>query len=152
MASTLNSNYTITTPNIWLGQGLSDLINSKKYNVFVQYQYSLWVSTVRATPPITWISTTGFLGTGGGIVGRTASTRIPNSQFTTITNNLSYKPQTAFSQTEMGIPLSNFTMTVNLQSTLINLTSSITPAFDIFVPGQNNFTFTLVPVLSTVIG
>jgi len=150
MATTLDSNYRITSPNLWLGEGLSGLINSKKYDVFVQYQYSLWLSTPTVSPPFTWISTTGFLGTGAGIVGRTASTRVQNSQYTEVTTILAYKPESSAYQFEMGIPLSNFTTTIRLQSTIINTTSSITPAFDIFIPGQNNFTFTLVPVLSSV--
>lgn len=152
----------IQTSNLWIGEGMTDLINSKKYNVFVNQHYSLYVSTVTSTPPSTWISTSGLLASDQSfsefITGRTANTRIQNLQYVEVTNTLMFKPETFASQREMGIPVSYYNLNIFLQSTVYSYnsggpqTSNVTPAFDIYIPGENNFTFTLVPVLSTVIG
>jgi len=145
-----DSNMTIQTSNLWLGEGMSNLINSKKYNVFVEHTYSLWVSTV-VSRPITWISTTTTIGNTSGASGRTAVTRIPNTTYTEVTNRFMFKPQvnSAFPR-EISLQASNYNLTIYLQSTIFN-TNRATPSFDIYIPGENNFTFTLVPVTSTII-
>jgi hypothetical protein len=62
-----------------------------------------------------------------------------------------FKPQSLTANPrEIGLNSSNFTMNIFLESTILNGTSSITPAYDIYIPGENNFTFTLVPITSTI--
>ena len=148
--STLDTSMTIQTSNLWIGEDFSNLINTRQYNVFVENKYSLWVSTVTARP-VTWISTNAFVGTGFNVIGRTAVTRIPNSTYVEVNNNFMFKPETlATTPREMAINSSNFTLNIYLQSTILYGVSTITPAYDIFIPGENNFTFTLVPVTSTI--
>ena len=148
--STLDTSMTIQTSNLWIGEDFSNLINSRKYNVFVENKYSLWVSTV-TTRPVTWISTNALIGTGYNVIGRTAVTRIPNSTYVEVNNNFMFKPQSLAATTrEIATNSSNFTLNIYLQSTILYGASTITPAYDIFIPGENNFTFTLVPIASTI--
>jgi len=151
MAQTIpDRSMTIRTSNLWIGEEFSNLIHSRKYNVFVENKYSLWVSTVTERP-ITWISTNAVIGPGNGVIGRTAVTRIPNSNYVEVNNTFMFKPQSLITNPrEIGLNSSNFTMNIYLQSTIIYIFSNMKPAYDIFIPGENNFTFTLVPIASTI--
>jgi len=135
--------YCIQTSNVWLGDTMSQYINSKQYNVFVNCQYSLWLST--STTPYSWIDTTGYFGTGNGIVGQTCRSRVGDSTYTQITNTFMYNPEPLGYQTQIGPNTSNFSLSICIRST-IQTTSSNIPSFDIFIPGNNNFTITLVPI------
>ena len=137
----------ILTSSMFLGTGLQDLIETKQYNVFVDFQYNLYLSTPYDS--YSWVSTTGYLGSNVGTTGRTVTTRVGNQSFETIRESLTYAPQLIAEQTQIGFNASNFFLDIRLNSS-INATSTYSPAFDIYVPGENNFTFTLVPVTSTV--
>jgi hypothetical protein len=135
--------YCIQTSNVWLGDTMSQYINSKKYNVFVDCQYSIWLST--STTPYSWIDTTGYFGTGNGLIGQTCRTRVGDTTYSQIKNTFMYNPEPVGHQTQIGPNTSNFSLSICIGST-IQTTSSNIPSFDIFVPGSNNFTITLVPI------
>jgi hypothetical protein len=138
----------IPISSIFLGGEMSNLIASKQYNVFVDFQYNLYLSTPH--DQFTWISTTGYLGSNTATKGSQVSTRLGNITFETIRQTVSFAPQTNATQDQIGPNPSSFYFTVTLQST-IAATNTKYPAYDIFVPGANNYVFTLVPTTSTVI-
>ena len=152
------SNYplNIQTPSVWLGEGMTRLINSKQYNVFVDSQYSLYLST--PNDKFTWVSTIGlfsnYTGTGFGPTnqGRMVTTRVGNQQYLDIHSKMMYKPQPAGSETQLIQQISSFYLDLYLDKTLYyNQVAPVNcPAFDIYIPGENNLTFTLVPAVSTL--
>jgi hypothetical protein len=146
----------ITTPKLWLGASMQALIDAQiqnvpgQYNVFVEFQYSLYLSS--AATSYSWVSTTGLFGSNvAGNIGRTVTTRVGMSNYSHIREELSYaaQPNTGGNR-EIGTDASNFTLTLNLQSSF-GTAGVLAPAFDIYIPGENNFTFTLVPVTSSII-
>jgi hypothetical protein len=142
----------ITTPNLWLGTSMQGLLNQNQYNVFVEFQYSLYLSS--AATLYSWVSTTGTFGNTTalqGNIGRTVTTRVGMSNFSHIREELTYAAQAnTGGDREIGFSASTFTLTLNLQSSF-GTSNVLAPAFDIYIPGDNNFTFTLVPVTSSII-
>lgn len=143
------------TSPLYLGTDLPLLIHSKQYIVSVDFQYSLFTSTNTAVTPryYSWVSTIGFLGSNTGTVGKQIVSRIGNETYTNFQQKLTFNPQTIQEQTtngQIGLTSSSFSLQVVLQSNLTNPLSNC-PAFDVFVPGQNNFTFTLTPFRSTIV-
>jgi hypothetical protein len=138
--------------NVWLGEQMEALINTKNYHVFVESQYSLYVSTNK--DPFSWVSTTGGFDTGNrqlgvsGYTGRTAVTRIKNDNYMEVYTKLMYTPNQA--ATQLGVNNSNFYLNVSLRSTNQH-TESGRSYVDIYAPGENNFTFTLVPISSILL-
>ena len=138
---------TITTPSFWLGSNLSGLINSVMYTTYVNFEYSLSVST---NTTFSWVSTLGIFNQLDdpsyiyGNKGVSFTTRIGNSQYSHINTTLLFNPQTPGYNTEIPINVSNFHLELYINS---NTTAS--PAFDMYMQGQNNIIFTLVP-LATV--
>lgn len=146
----------ITTPSLWLGTSIQSLIDAQiqnvpgQYNVFVDFQYSLYLSSSYTS--YSWVSTTGYFGQiTAGNVGRTVTTRVGMTNYSHIREELAFaaQPNTGGDR-EIGYNASNFTIVLNLASS-IGTTNSLGPAFDIYIPGQNNFTFTLVPVTSSIV-
>ena len=143
-------------PNsMWLGTDLPALIESKKYTVAVDFQYSLFTSTNVAVSPnyYAWVSTIGFLGSNTGTVGRQIISRIGNMSYTTVQQKLVFNPQTTAEQNtngQIGITPSSFWFKATIGSNTAN-TVADAPALDVFVPGENNFTFTLTPFRSTIV-
>ena len=148
----------ISTPKLWLGTSMQALLDAQiqnvpgQYNVFVEFQYSLYLSS--AATSYSWVSTTGTFGNttlDDGNIGRTVTTRVGMSNYSHIREELSFagQPNTGGDR-EIGFFASNFTITLNLQSSF-GTASALAPAFDIYIPGENNFTFTLVPVTSTLV-
>jgi hypothetical protein len=137
---------TILTPTLWLGNGITDLINTGNYNVYVNFDYSLYLSTSYDT--FTWVTTQGSLNALGnplftyGNKGSLNTTRIGNYTYTQINANLLFNPNPL----QMPANVSNFQLQINLNST-INATSPIPPYFDIYIPSQNNFVVTLQPLI-----
>ena len=137
---------------MWLGTDLPALIESKRYTVAVDFQYSLITSTNTAVNPnyYSWVSTIGYLGSNSGTVGKQRTSRIGNQTYTTIQQTLVYTPQTTAEQTttgQIGTTPSSFWFKAVIGSNVTNTVINA-PAFDIFVPGENNFTFTLTPFRS----
>lgn len=132
----------IRTPNVWLGDTVSQWVNSKQYTISVNCQYSLLLSS--STTSYTWVSTTAYLGNAIGslnqigLTGPTATTRVGDRTYTQITNTFS------FSDSSIGLNTSNFFLGIVLQSSITE-TSSNAPTYDLFIPGNTNFTFTCVP-------
>jgi hypothetical protein len=138
----------ILTPYVSLGSSFQGLIDSKLYNVFVDTQYSLYLSSSYTSS--TWVSTTGLFNStvpfsNLGLYGRTVTTRQGNNTYQQIYNKLSYIPQPNGQETQISPSASNFGLNIFLQST-VNTISSLAPAFDLYIPGQNNYTITLVPI------
>lgn len=139
---------TILSSNVWLGQEMRDLIGTRNYNVFVDYQYSIYVSTNR--DPVTWVSTFGrfsypitYTQSNSYTIINT-NTRVGDRQYSEVHVRQMFVPDS-----NAPIPISdgansNFYATTRLLSSI----SAAGPGeifVDIFSPGANNYTFTLVP-------
>lgn len=158
-AGTLSNPLTISTPRLYLGDGLSYLINSKQFNVYVESQYSILLNTTEPITSNTYniISTIGVfngpqLGLGGN-QGRTVQQRVSFNQYANLNQKLTFKPEPFGSETQLPPNSSNYRLHITIPST-INLAgptfTKFAPTYELFVPGDNNFTFTLVPIASTV--
>lgn len=140
--------------NVWLGEELRSLIDGNGYNVFVDCQYSLYIST--NYEPFTWVSSVGAFGYStnkvlftNNYVGRTTTTRAGYNQYSEIHTKQMFQPEKFTQETQLATFNSNYYMNAYFKSTsIISETGSISGS--IFAPGENNFTFTLVPVLSTI--
>lgn len=142
----------ILTSNVWLGEGMQSIINSGQYNIFVNYQYNLLLNT---SDQYSWVSTVGVFNSLErfamyGNKGTASVTRIGNNQYIQITNTHCFKAEMPGYRTQIPTNTSNFHLEIYLQST-ISCKTEYAPQFDIFIPGENNFTFTCVPVLSTLV-
>lgn len=145
------SNYAdlqIVFSNVWLGN-LSTTIGSGNYNVFVDYQYSIYVST--NFDSMTWVSTLGRFSYPGtqsntdGYRGVNTATRVGNLQYSEIHVKQMFTSNNTNSMLVNSLGgNSNFYPTVLLQSS-IHATGTGEIFVDIFSPGANNYTFTLVP-------
>ena len=138
----------IITSSITLGDSMSNLIASKQYDVFVDFQYNLYLSTPYDT--FTWVSTTGYIGSNAATIGRQVTTRVGNRDYDTIRQTLTFAPQPLATQDQIGQNPSSFFFTLDLLSTPA-ATNAKSPAFDIYIPGANNYVFTLVPVTTPVV-
>jgi hypothetical protein len=141
--------------NVWLGDDMRDLIGTQRYNVFVDYQYSIYVSTSR--DPVTWVSTFGRFCFNTTYSNPSAysnypvtTTRVGDRQYSEVHVRQMITPGgnsaliSVFPLETSNIANSNFYGTVLLQSS-INATGPGEIFVDIFSPGANNYTFTLVP-------
>jgi hypothetical protein len=150
----LNASYPLEmqTSNLWLGTELQSLIDSKQYNVFVEYQYNIYVST--NTDRFTWLSTTGVFGSPGttlgvnGYTGRTTATRAAEKQYIEVYTKQMFSPQPAGQETQLAATNCNFAIHLSLTSSPFIMAPGSAVYADVFVPGENNFTFTLVPITS----
>lgn len=145
-------NAQFVSPPIQLGNAISSLIQSKQYNAFMEFQYNIYLSSPYDV--FTFVSTTGYIGSNTGVIGRSIATRVGDRQYQTIRQELTFKPQTnsdGLTSKQFGSGPSSFQFVLQFQSTSA-ATSNLFPAFDIYIPGENNYTLTLVPVTSTVIG
>ena len=139
---------TIQLPPVSLGPIFSNMLNSKQYNVFVESQYNIYLD---AKDDFTFVSTIGVFGTRvNNLFGRTTTTRVGNSNYTTVNTKFMFQPQRFGAQYQIPAFSSNFHLEVVLQSTP-NATVNLGPEYRIYVPGENNYTFTLVPVTSTIL-
>ncbi len=140
--------YTMRTSNLWLGEGLTTLMNSRNYDVWVEAQYSLYLHN--AADSVYWISTTGvFNEIDGTNKGRTVVNRGGASNYFQIYDKWMFNPARSGLQNNMPPYITNFHLELFFST---NTSASNTmPKYDIFIPGQNNFTFTLVPVVSTIV-
>lgn len=139
----------IVFSNVWLTPELTAVVESGRYDVFVDYQYSMYIST--NLDSMTWVSTLGrfsypySLTNPNGYTGVNTVTRAGNLQYSEIhvKQMFSPLPSNVTILTSAGAN-SNFYPTVLLQSS-IHATGSGEIFVDIFSPGANNYTFTLVP-------
>jgi len=140
----------IVTPSFWLGSDLSQLINSGYYTTYVDVEYSLFLSTNITT--FTWTSTLGVFNLLDdpthlyGNKGISFTTRTGNYQYSHIKTKLLFNPEPAGYNTQIPANVSNFHFEIFLNSNTMTPIDSYPPAFDIFMPGKNNVTFTLVPL------
>ncbi len=138
----------VQLPPVDVGPVMSNMINSQQYNVFVESKYSLWLD---ANDKFTWVSTIGVFGTRpNNSYGRTTTTRVGNSNYVDITTKFMFVPQVFGQQTQIPPFSGNFHLEVAFLSTT-NATATTSPAYDLFVPGDNNYTITLMPVTSTIV-
>jgi len=139
---------TIATSNIWLGEGLSKLINSGKYNVYVDAQVSAYISTTTA---FTWISTLGVFNVLDdpsytyGNKGVPFTTRLGNNQYSHLYTSIEFNPEPVGQRTQIPANASNFHLEFYLHSSIT--TQDPSPYMDVLVQGQKNITFTLVPIV-----
>jgi hypothetical protein len=134
----------IIGPTLWLENNITDIIKTNNYDVYVDFQYSLYLSTL--TDRFTWVDTLGSLNSLDnplftyGNKGSISKTRVGNDVYTQVNNTLLFNSKT----TQMPLTTSNFQIQINLNST-INAISPLSPYFDIYIPGSNNFKITLTP-------
>jgi len=144
------------TSNIWLGDGLSNLINSRQYTVYVDTQYSAYIST---STTFSWISTIGVFNSLDdpsyiyGNKGVTFTTRLGNNQYSHIHKSIPFNP---LAIGQIPSATSNFHLELSLQSSIARTVTSgcgcrivtidTSVYTDVFFQGQNNITFTLVPI------
>jgi hypothetical protein len=129
------------------------MIDTQQYNVVMDCQYSIYVSTATRTTPYVWVSSIGrFGGTthgfNSGYTGRTTVTRGGKDQYMEVYTKQMFKAQpNTINPSELW-----------LQNELYNMNSYITkPAgstdtsvyVDIYAPGENNFTITLIPTTAS---
>jgi len=134
----------IQTSNVWLGPTMSHYITSGDYNVQISFQYSLSLNNTNPNP-YSWVTTTGYFGTGQGLTGQTCRTRVAHTNtYSQVTNTFVYTPEPNGQQTLIGANMSNFT--VNICLSTMNTANTNVPEFDLFVPGTNNFTISLFPI------
>ena len=146
--NSISTPYLMLTSNVWLGDSMSNLINSKQYDVWVEYQYSIKLANSGAEPYF-WVSTTGvFNSTDTRNIGRTTVNRVGPSNYFEIYTKQMFNPQHIGTEQYLPYQSSNFHIELQFFSS-VGITTM--PTYDIFVPGQNNFTFTLVPVTSTIL-
>jgi hypothetical protein len=146
------SNYSdlqIVFSNVWLTPEIRTFVESGRYDVFVDYQYSIYVST--NLDSMTWVSTLGRFGypttvtNPGDYRGVNTATRIGNLQYSEIHVKQMFSPEpTGVTIINAEGTNTNFYPTVLLQSS-IHATGTGEIFVDIFSPGANNYTFTLVP-------
>jgi hypothetical protein len=136
----------IITPNLWLGDGITRYINTGNYRVYLDFHYSLYLST--SFDNFTWINTLGSLNTLDnplftfGNKGSSSSSRVGNTIHTQINSRLLFNPRTQ----QIPANVSNFQLQLILNST-VNAISSLSPYFDIYIPSSNNFKITLYPLV-----
>jgi hypothetical protein len=148
----------ISTPRVYLGDGLSYLINSKQFDVYVESQYSILFNTnVNGVTSNTYniVSTIGvFNGPGlglGGNQGRTVQQRVSFNQYANLNQKLTFKPEPFGSETQIPANSSNYRLHITMPTSVnLNNPATYAPSYELFVPGDNNFTFTLVPIASTI--
>jgi hypothetical protein len=137
---------TVKLAPVWLGGQMQTLLDSRQYNAFVECQYSLYIST-NTTQPY-WISSVGAFSLGdsylgqNGYIGRTTTSRMGQQQMSEIYTKQMFTPEDTYSQ--LAVLNSNYNMNIVLRSTIQSVGSGDLYV-DVFVPGENNFTFTLVP-------
>ena len=150
-STTTYASLNIPFSNVWLGEDMRDLLATGRYNVFVDYQYSIYVSTNR--DPISWVSTFGRFSYPLTYVNPSSyndfpntASRIGDTQYSEIHVKQMFTPGTSADTKVLvpGIGNSNFYATIALQSS-IHATGGGEIFVDIFSPGANNYTFTLVP-------
>jgi hypothetical protein len=151
--SIFRSDFPIRFPNFWLGQGLQSLIDTRTYDVIVDMQYSLFVSTNNISSPFSvtnyvWVSSVGIfdntpLGSLGQYTGVTSRTRAGNCNFMEVYNKQVFHP-TKTGIKELAFNNSNYGILFNAIPT-----RSTTEVFvDVYMPGTDNMTITLVPTLN----
>ncbi len=139
---------TVEFGNLNLGESIKNILNTEQYNIFVECQYSLYISTQTSTTPYAWVSSIGrFGGTthefDPSYTGRTTVTRIGDRQYIEVYTKQMFVPGTTPPQ-----------LWIN-NNDLYNMNCRITPPVgstdsnvyvDIYAPGENNYTLTLVPI------
>ena len=121
----------ITTPPVSI-DSLSSIINSSKYNVYVDLEYSLNLNT--SNDSYTWVSTVGVFNMLdnpiyiGGNKGATSTTRVGNNTYANINTSLLFSSDI----TQIPQNVSSFFFNVYLNSS-INCTANTSPTFDLYV-------------------
>uniref|UniRef100_A0A6C0HFY4 Uncharacterized protein n=1 Tax=viral metagenome TaxID=1070528 RepID=A0A6C0HFY4_9ZZZZ len=154
--STYNGNYPqgpigIKINDITIPLNAQSLINSGNYVVNVNLQYSIYVSTTSLQiPSFTWVSTLGaFNSLNTNTPGVSVTSRIGNNQYSQINSSLTFLPYSIINTTQQ-IPnnTSKFRVEFWLSNTGSTLPDATVPYFDIYMPANNNISFTLIPTTS----
>jgi hypothetical protein len=143
--------------NVWLGEGLQTLIDSKQYNVFVECQYDIYVcGNQDRYMYISSVGTFGYPGTelgSNGYEGRTTVNRVPDQSYAHMYTKQMFVPQPSSFETQLAPANSNYAMNVVFSPASSSGCSSGPGGCvyaDVFAPGENNFTFTLVPISNLI--
>jgi hypothetical protein len=145
---------TLVTSNVWLGEGLTNLIRTQGYDVWAECQYNIWLSNTANLDIFSYVSTVAYFNSNTFVnKGRTVTSRIGNNTYIEVCNKFMFNPGLIGQEANLPFGTSNFHLELSFLSsgTLASL-STIVPQFDILIPGENNFTFTFVPTTSTIRG
>jgi hypothetical protein len=136
--------------NLNIGKSIKRLLDTQEYNVFVECQYNVYVSTQTANTPYVWISSIGRFGDNsdgnhpfGDYKGRTTVTRVGNSQYMEVYTKQMFSPAAGTSQLW---PLANDIYNMNCLITKPSNSTDSSVYVDIYAPGENNYTLTVVPI------
>lgn len=139
--------------NLNLGTSIKNILDTREYNVFVECQYSLYVSTQTETTPYLWISSIGRFGdnsTGthpfGDYTGRTTVTRVGTKQYMEIYTKQMFRPDPEGDPPTQLWPNGNDIYNMNCFISTPSGSTDTSVYVDIYAPGENNYTVTLVPI------
>jgi hypothetical protein len=138
---------TIEFSNLNLGYSIKRLLDTTNYNVFVECQYNIYISTQTSATTHTWISSIGrFGGTsiafGGAYRGRTTITKAGNGQYMEIYTKQMFTPDKTPNELTANY---NDLYNMNCHITQQAGSSDNNVYIEIYAPGENNYTVTLVP-------
>jgi hypothetical protein len=121
---------------------LYDIINARQYDVVVQFNYSIVLN--KPTEDFNWLSTITYFNTfesGNPTRHRQQLTRIGvNSNYTTLNQSFYFK-----NNDTTQIPLNASTFNVKFVMTSNTPSSTASPSYSLYVPGEYNYTFTFYP-------
>jgi hypothetical protein len=123
-------------------RSLYDMINARTHDLVVQFSYSIVLN--KAGEDFNWVSTLGFFNTFDPVISarhRQYLTRVGvNSNYTTLTPSFYFN-----NDDTIQIPLNPTTFGVKFVMTSNTPSSSASPSFSIYVPGEYNYSFTFYP-------
>ena len=141
----------IKTSNLFLANTpLKTLMDSGKYTIMVNLQYSIYVSTTSLQiPSYTWISTIGMFNMVG-TNGASFTTRLGNNEYSHINTSLIFNPiSVTRDYIQIAANNNNFHLELWLSNSGSTIPTATVPYFDIFMQAENNVTFTCIPITGT---
>jgi hypothetical protein len=134
--------------NLNLGRSIQTILDTKEYNVFVECQYNLYISTQTTNSPYRWVSSIGRFGGsltsfGPNYLGRTTVTRIGDKQYLEVYTKQMFAPNKSINElTNNNNDLYNMNCRIEQPTGSMDSTVYV----DIYAPGENNYTITVVPI------
>lgn len=119
-----------------------DIINARQYDVVVQFNYSVVLN--KPTEDFNWLSTITYFNTfelGNTSRRRQQLTRVGvNSNYTTLNQSFYFK-----NNDTSQIPVNASTLNTKFVMTSNTPSSTASPSYSLYIPGEYNYTFTFYP-------